>query len=196
MKFYWCPRTRASRIAWLVEELGKPYERIVIDIRAGDARNDPEFRSASPMGKVPAIIDGPAKLWDSGAIAIYLADAYPEAGLGAPVGDPQRGALLQWCLYTNSVIEPAMGEKFQGREPNKLQSGFGSFDLMIETLERGLSPGPWLLGARFTAADVLVGSSVSFMDQFKALPDSAALRGYAERCRARPAYQRVTAWDA
>jgi glutathione S-transferase len=196
MKFYWCPRTRAFRIAWLLEELGKPYERIALDIREGEARNDPEFRAASPMGKVPALVDGPAKLWDSGAICIYLADAYPEGGLGARVGDPQRAAFLQWCLYTNSVIEPAMGEKFAGREPNRLQSGYGSFDLMIDTLVAGLKPGPWLLGARFSAADVLVGSSVHFMKMFKVLPENAALGAYVERCAARPAFQRAAAFDA
>jgi glutathione S-transferase len=196
MKFYWCPRTRAFRIAWLLEELGKPYERIVIDIRGGEACNDPDFRAASPMGKVPAIIDGATKLWDSGAIAIHLADAYPDAGLGAPIGDPKRGAFLQWCLYTNAVIEPAMGEKFSGREPNKLQSGYGSFDLMIETLAAGLVPGPWILGERFSAADALLGASVHFMETFKVLPENAALAAYAARCRARPAFQRAAAFDA
>ena len=193
MKFYWVPRTRAMRIAWLMEELGQPYERVVIN----DAlREDPEFRSASPMGKVPALIDGPAKLWDSGAIAIYLADAYPQAGLGAPVGDPKRAAFIQWCLYTNSVIEPAMVEKVTGATPNKTRSGYGTWELMLETLEKGLAPGPWILGERFTAADVLVGSSVAFMKQFNMLPERPVLLDYAARCSARPAYQRAESWDA
>lgn len=195
MKLYWCPRTRAFRIAWMLEELGRTYERAMIDIRDQAARADPEFRAVSPMGKVPALVDGGVKLWDSGAICVYLADAYPEAGLGVAVGDPARGALLQWAMYTNAVIEPAMGEKFGARPVNTSQNGYGSFDLMIETLAAGLRPGPWILGERFTAPDVLLGSSVHFMELFKILPDHAELRAYAARCRARPAFQRAAAFE-
>ena len=196
MKLYWCPRTRAFRAAWMLEEIGRPYERIAIDVRNDAARADPDFRAASPMGKVPAVVDGSVRLWDSGAICLYLADAYPDAGLGIAVGDPARGAFLQWTLYTNAVIEPAMGEKFGSRPVNTLQNGYGSFDLMIATLAAGLEPGPWIMGRRFTAPDVLLGSSVHFMDVFKILPDNAALRAYADRCRARPAFQRAAAFDA
>jgi glutathione S-transferase len=132
---------------------------------------------------------------DSGAICLYLADAYPEAGLGVPVGDPMRAAFLQWTLYTNAVIEPAMGEKAGGRPVNTRQNGYGSFDLMIATLVGGISPGPWILGRRFTAADVLLGSSVHYMDLFKFLPDRPELRAYVERCRARPAFRRAAAFE-
>jgi glutathione S-transferase len=196
MKLYWSPRTRAFRIVWLLEELGRPYERKFIDIRDQAARADPEFRAASPMGKVPALIDGPVKLWDSGAICIYVADAYPQAGLGVPIGDPLRGAFLQWAAYTNAVMEPAMGERVNNIEVNPLRYGHGSFDLMIDTLAAGLTPGPWILGQRFTAPDVLLGSGVHYMDLFSMLPDRPELRAYAERCRARPAFQRTAAFEA
>jgi len=179
----------------MLEEIGRPYERTRIDIRDESARADPAFRAASPMGKVPALVDGDVKLWDSGAICVYLADRYPDAGLGVPIGDSARGAFLQWTLYTNAVIEPAMGEKFGGRPVNTLQNGYGSFDLMIATLAGGLTPGPWILGQRFTAPDVLLGSSVHFMDVFKILPDRADLRAYSERCRARPAFRRAAAFE-
>lgn len=195
MKLFWCPRTRAFRAAWLLEEMGVDYDLVRIDIHDEASRSEPEFRSASPMGKVPALTDGETRIWDSGAICLYLADAYPDAGLGVPMGDAQRGAYLMWTLYTNSVIEPAMGEKFSGREPDAVRSGFGSYDLMIETLANGLGDGPWILGDRFTAADVLLGSSVEFMEQFSMLPDRESLRAYAERCRARPAFQAARALD-
>jgi glutathione S-transferase len=195
MKLYWCPRTRAFRAAWMLEELRRPYERAVIDVRDQAARADPDFRAASPMGKVPALVDGAVKLWDSGAICLYLADTYPEAGLGVPIGDPARGAFLQWTLYSNAVIEPAMGEKVGNRPVNTLQNGYGSFDLMIATLAGGLTVGHWILGPRFTAPDVLLGSAVHYMELFKLLPDNAVLRAYAERCRARPAFQRAAAFE-
>ena len=196
MKLYWCPRTRAFRAAWMLEELGRPYERVTIDVRSEDARADPTFRAASPMGKVPALVDGDARLWDSGAICLYLADAYPEARLGVAIGDPARAAFLQWTLYTNAVIEPAMGEKFGNRPVNTLQNGYGSFDLMIAALVAGVTPGPWILGERFTAPDVLLGSSVHFMDVFKTPPDRPERRASAERSRARPAFQRPSAFES
>lgn len=196
MKFYWSPRTRAVRIAWLLEELGQPYERVAIDIHDEAARADPDFRAVSPMGKVPALEDGPVKLWDSGAICVYLADAYPQGGLGVPIGDPSRGAFLQWAMYVNSVMEPAVGERFSGAEVNPLRNGFGSFDLMISTLEKALAQGPWILGERFTAPDVLLGAGVHFIQLFGVLPaGQPAIEGFIERCRARPAFQRAQAME-
>lgn len=193
IQLFWCPRTRSSRVLWLLEELGQPFERVLIDIRNPAAERDPAFRAASPMGKVPAIADGPVKMADSAAIGLYLADRYPEAGLAPAVDDPDRGRYLYWMTFTPGVIEPAMSEKANGWTPNRVQSGWGDYDLMIETLKGGLEAGPWLLGERFSAADVLVGSSVCFMKLFDMLPDDDALNAYAERCLARPAYQRALA---
>lgn len=191
INLYWCPKTRASRALWLVEEIGQPFEIIEIDIRDPDSRANEAFREASPMGKVPALSDGPVKLADSAAIGIYLADRYPGAGLAPAIDHPDRGRYLFWMTFTPGVIEPAMSEKFNGWEVNPSQSGWGSFELMIDTLRAGLEPGPWLLGERFSAADVLVGSSVNFMRTFGMLPDSEELSDYADRCLARPAYARA-----
>jgi glutathione S-transferase len=108
MRLYWCPKTRALRALWMLEELGQPCERVLIDIRNPAARSDPALRAASPMGKVPALVDGATRLWDSGAICAYLRSV-PAAGL-APPSAIDRGAWLQWLMYTNAVIEPAMAE--------------------------------------------------------------------------------------
>jgi glutathione S-transferase len=197
---FWCPQTRASRILWLLEEMDQPFEVRMIDIRKPEARAAPDFVAASPMGKVPALMDsggqGVVRLADSAAIALYLADRYPSAGLAPPVEDPSRGDYLYWMTFTPGVIEPAMMERFNNWEVSRATSGWGNFDAMIEVLERGLERGPWLLGERFSAADVLVGSSVYFMKAFGVLPDSAALQAYCERCLARPAYQIALGRDA
>jgi len=197
---FWCPRTRASRILWLLEEMAEPFEVRLVDIRKPEDRADPEFRAASPMGKVPAVMDtnteGVVRVADSAAIALYLADRYPESGLAPAVDDPQRGSYLYWMTYTPGVIEPAMMEKFNGWQVSRATSGWGNFDSMIEVLEQGLQAGPWLLGERFSAADVLVGSSVYFMKLFGVLPESPVLAAYAERCLARPAYARALSRDA
>lgn len=106
MKLCWCHKTRAMRIIWMLEELGKPYERITIDIRDPIDRANPDFRAASPMSKVPAFADGKTKLWNSGAICLYLTDKYPAANLGVGIGEPRRGEYLQWIVFNNGSSNP------------------------------------------------------------------------------------------
>ena len=152
-------------------------------------------RAASPMGKVPALADGDVMMSESAAIALYVADRYCSGTLAPAIDDPARGKFLYWLMYTPAVIEPAMSEKINGNEPNPGRSGWGDFDLMIETIENELQDRTWLLGDQFTAADVLVGSSVSFMRMFDMLPDSEVLNAYADRCLARPAYKKALERD-
>jgi len=196
MKLYWCRNTRAFRIAWLLEEAGVDYERVVIDIRDAGAKNEPAFRAVSPMGKVPALQDGAARLSDSGAISIYIADQYPQARLAPPVGHADRGRFLQWVTFTNSVIEPAMAEKFAKLEPRPTSFGWGSFELMLATFRAALAKGDWILGAQFSAADVLLGTSAFYLKQFGLIEEDPVLGNYVARCQARPAWQRAQSFDA
>jgi len=196
MKLFWSSQTRSSRAVWLLEEAGVKYELETVDIRDPNRKDSDEFRAASPMGKVPALIDGDVRMSESAAIAIYIADRYCPGTLAPAIDDPLRGKFLYWVMYTPAVIEPAMAEKFNKIEPNRIRSGWGDFDLMIETLENELQEKNWLLGDQFTAADVLVGSSVGFMRLFNMLPDSDVLNDYADRCQARPANQKAQSLDA
>jgi glutathione S-transferase len=196
MRFYWCKNTRALRIAWLLEESGLAYERVVLDPRNESSKNDPAFRAVSPMGKVPALEDGPARICDSGAICIYLADQYPEARLGPPVGHADRGRFLQWVTYTNSVIEPAMLEKVAKLESKPTSYGWGSFDLMLATLRTELAKGEWLLDETFSAADVLVGTAAYYLRRFNLIGDDPVISSYIARCTSRPAWQRAQALDS
>jgi len=125
IKLFWCPRTRASRILWLLEELNQPFEVRLIDIRDAESRAEPDFRQASSMGKVPAIEDGEVRMAESAAIALYLADRYPAAGLAPAIDDPLRGSYLYWMTFTPAVIEPSMMEKFNGWSVNRANSGWG-----------------------------------------------------------------------
>ena len=196
MKLYWGRNTRAFRIAWLLEESGLKYERIAVDIRDEKSKSDPAFRAVSPLGKVPALEDGPARLSDSGAICIYIADQYPATPLGPPVGPPDRARFLQWVTYTNSVIEPSMAEKFAKLEPRPASYGWGSYDLMISTLQSELSKKEWILGTRFSAADVLLGTSTAWLIKFGLHSADDAIAAYVARCKARPAWQRAEAFDS
>jgi len=197
---FWCPQTRASRILWLLEEMDEPFEVRLIDIRKPEAKQDSDFMAASPMGKVPALMDtastGTVYVADSAAIALYLADRYPSSGLAPALDDPSRGKYLYWMTYTPGVIEPAMMEKFTGQEVSRSTAGWGNFDTMIEVLEAALKQGPWVMGEQFSAADVLLGSSVNFMKMFGILPENTVLEAYIERCLARPAFTKALARDA
>ena len=191
MKLFWAPQTRSTRAIWMLEEAGVDYELELVPIRSPERADTDEFRQASPMGKVPALVDGDVRMSESAAICLYVADRYAPGSLAPALDDPQRGKFLYWIMYTPAVVEPAMSEKFSGTEANRYQSGWGDFDLMIETLENGLSNRPWILGDEFTAADVMTGSSAVFMRMFNMLPDSQVLSDYADRCLARPGYQKA-----
>jgi glutathione S-transferase len=191
MKLYWAPQTRSARALWMLEEAGIDYELELVDIRAADRHDSDEFLDASPMGKVPALIDAQVRMSESAAICLYVADRYCQGTLAPALDDPLRGKFLYWLMYTPAVIEPAMSEKFNQVEPARQRSGWGDFDLMIRTLEDGIRDREWILGDQFTAADVMLGSSAVFLRAFDMLPESVVLSEYADRCLARPAYQKA-----
>ncbi len=191
MKLFWAPQTRAQRGIWMLEEAGVNYDMERIDLDDSQRLENDEFRTASPMGKVPALVDGDVALSDSAAICLYLADRYAMGTLAPALDDAQRGKYLYWMVYTPGVIEPAMAERFSNIEPNRRRNGWGDFDLMIETWEAGLDDSEWILGDRFSAADVMLGSSAIFLRQFGMLPDTRNLEAYADRCADRPAYRRA-----
>lgn len=192
MKIYWAPQTRSTRAIWMLEEAGLDYEMEVIDIRAPDRKDSAEFLAASPMGKVPAIVDGENAMSESAAICIYVADRYGSGILAPTVVHPSRGKFLYWSMYTPAVVEPAMTEKLSKVESNRGRNGWGDFDLMIKTFDEGLEGKDWILGDHFTAADVMLGSSAVFLRMFDMLPETKNIGGYADRCLARPAFQKAT----
>lgn len=191
MKLYWAPQTRSTRAIWMLEEAALDYEMEVVKIRDENRKDADEFRRASPMGKVPALVDGDCAMSESAAICLYLADRYAPGKMAPALDAPTRGKFLYWLMYTPAVVEPAMSEKFNGVAPNRGRSGWGDFDAMIETWETTLNGNDWILGDRFTAADVMLGSSAVFLRMFDMLPESAVLSAYADRCLARPAYAKA-----
>jgi len=192
MKIFWAPQTRSTRAIWMLEEAGIDYEMELVDIRSPDRKDSDEFLAASPMGKVPAIIDGDIAMSESAAICIYVADRYGEGSLAPAMDAPSRGKYLYWTVYTPAVVEPAMSEKFNNIEANRGRNGWGDFDLMIATFDEGLEGRKWILGDVFSAADVMLGSSAVFMRMFDMLPETKNIGGYADRCLARLAFQKAT----
>lgn len=188
MKLYWCPQSRAITALWMMEETGIPYEREVIDIRSG-AQAKPEYAAVNPMMKVPALEDGPVKVAESGAILAYVAERVPEAQLAPPVGDEKRGDYLRW-LFFGPMIEAAITQKVTNLEMASSTAGWGSYERVVDVLEAGVKDKPWLLGDRFSAADVMIGSNLNFGMMFKLIEPRPAFAAYVERCAARPAFQR------
>ena len=193
MKLFWAPQTRSLRAIWMLEEAGVDYDLELVDIRAADRHDSEEFLAASPMAKVPALVDGAAGMAESAAICLYVADR-DRAGHLAPAFDSeQRGQFLFWLMYTPAVVEPALTVKFNKIEAARVRNGWGDFDTMIETFDDGLQDRTWIMGEEFTAADVMLGSSAIFLRQFNMLPDTRNISAYADRCEARDAFQRALA---
>jgi glutathione S-transferase len=196
MKLYWAPRTRSLRALWVLEEAGAPYERVRLDLSIGEQKS-PEFRAINPMAKVPALTDGPVAVAESGAICAYVADTYPAASLAPPLGDPARGRYLQWLFFSPGCIEQAFLVESAKAQVRPESAGFGEFDRVFDVLEAAVATGPWLLGERFSAADVMIGLDLHFgIDIFKLVPSRPVLRAYVDRCLARPALERAKAIEA
>ena len=196
MKLYWTPRTRSLRALWVLEEAGVPYERVRLDLSSGEQKSA-EFRAINPMAKVPALTDGPVAVAELGAICAYVAEAHPEAGLAPPVGDPARGRYLRWLFFSPGCVEQAFLAKSANVSVRQEAAGFGDFDRVFDVLEAAVATGPWLLGERFSAADVMIGLDLHFgIDIFKLVPSRPVLRAYVDRCLTRPALQRANAIEA
>ena len=183
---YHHPWSRAATVLWMLEEVGQPYELRYVDLRAGDQESD-EHRARNPMTKIPVLEDGDARVTESAAIGVYLADRYASGRLAPALDAPARGSFLRWCFFAPSVLEPACMAKSSNWAYQPRQAGFGTYENVLATLDGAVTPGPWLLGEQFTMADVIVGGTVRFMLQFNMLDRSDALGAYAERLEGRPA---------
>lgn len=193
--FFHAPNTRSSGTRMLLEELRAPHELRVINMKAGEQRK-PAFLAVNPMGKVPAILHRDGLVTEQVAIFIYLADLFPQAGLAPALDDPRRGSYLRWMAYYGSCFEPAVVDRALKREPAAPQMcPYGDFDTMLKTVTDQLAKGPYLLGERMTAADVLWGTALGWTTMFKLVPELPVIMDYVKRIAARPAAAKVKALD-
>jgi glutathione S-transferase len=193
---YHKPKTRSTRFIFLLEELEAPYEIRTVTARSRDGSGAVDPANPHPHGKVPAISDDGVIVFESPAIALYLTDRFPQKGIGPRVGDADRGAYLSWLAYYSGVLEPAFVSKFMNVEVPRGTAGWVAAEEAVPAVLQRLSRGPYLLGERFSALDVLYGTTFALFGQSPILPKSPLIEEYVKRIVSRPAYARAMAREA
>jgi len=194
LTFYTNPMSRGRIVRWMLEEVGADYDTIVLGY--ADSMKGADYLAINPMGKVPAIVHRGKTVTECAAICAYLADAFPDAGLAPPTD--ARADYYRWLFFAAGPVEAAATERARGIVVTAEQSrmvGYGSFDTVIDTLEKAVTGGDYIAADRFTAADLYVGSHIMWGSQFGWLPEREAFGAYVAKLAERPAYKRATALD-
>ena len=191
---YTNPMSRGRIVHWMLEEVGAPYRIEVLSLEKNEQKA-PAYLAINPMGKVPAIVHRGVVVTEAAAICAYLADAFPAAGLAPAFDDPARGTYLRWLFFGAGCLEPAIIDRMFDRPapPRPTALGYGSYEATLNTLETALTPGPFILGERFSAADVYLCAQIGWGMQTKALEPRAVFQRYSARCEQRPPFQRFVA---
>ena len=196
LTLYHAPRSRSFRSLWLLEEIGAPYELKVVNIRRGDGSGAADTSNPHPLGKVPVLDHDGRVVFETSAIALYLTDLFPQSGLGPKIGDNDRGTYLSWLAYYGGVFEPSLTAKFLKIQHIYGTFGWGPFEEVLEHLSRTLSVSPYLLGDKFSAADMIYGGSLPMLISRGMVPDTETFKAYGERVIARPSFARAQARDS
>ena len=193
---YTNPMSRGRIARWMLEEVGEPYETVLLDY--GTTMKGADYLAINPMGKVPAIRHGDTVVTEGAAICAYLADAFPEKKLAPPHGSPERGPYYRWMFFAAGPVEAAVTGKSLGLlapADKKMMAGYGSFEETIDALEQAVSGGPYICGEQFTAADVYVGAQIGWGMMFGSIEKRPAFSDYFGRISGRPAALRASEID-
>jgi len=178
MRLYFAPQTRAIRPLIMFEELKVPYEIVPIDFKGGEHKSA-EYKNIHPHGQLPALQDGTLTMFESVAICAYLADKFPDKRMAPPLGTVERGTYYQWMFYSVAALEA------NALDREKIKECF-------LVLDRALTDREFIVGNAITAADVMIGSGLIWLDaRHQLLNDFPSLSAYAKRLLARPSFQRA-----
>lgn len=194
LTLYTNPMSRGRIARWMLEEVGVPYETKLLPF--GPVMKAADYRAVNPMGKVPAVVHGKAVVTECAAICAYLADAFPQAGLAPPTSE--RASYYRWLFFAAGPLEAAVSNRSLGFEvppERRGMIGYGSFETVMNTLEQAVKSTAYIAGTDFTAADVYVGSHVSWGLQFGSIETRPAFQEYLARVSDRPAFKRATELD-
>lgn len=192
--FYTNPMSRGQIARWALHEVGADYAQHLLDY--GTTMKSPEFLAINPMGKVPAIVQDGQVVTECAAICAWLADAFPASGLGPTPAE--RADYYRWMFFAAGPVEAAVTNRALGFAPaaeQEAMAGYGNFAAVMDALDAKLTADAYVCGDRFTMADVYLGAQVDWGLLFGSMEERASFQAYAERLRARPAYQAAKAID-
>jgi glutathione S-transferase len=195
LKLYHCPETRSMRTLWLLQELGAPFDLIEMPFELSATRS-PAYLSVHPLGRVPCLVEESFRLFESGAIAEYLCERFPDSGLGRLQDHPERYDWLQWIHYSETIAVHAAALVQQYRFIDVAERSAAVLRLegkrlrkSIEVVDRSLSGRDYLLSSGFSAADISVGYSLHLAYRFTSFAPYTSVSSYYERLTARPAFR-------
>jgi glutathione S-transferase len=188
---YYNPLSRGRIAHWMLEETGAPYRVELLDFEKGEHKS-PTYLALNPMGKIPTVVHRETVVTEAAAICAYLADAFPARKLAPALDDPARGTYYRWLFFGAGCVEPAVMDRMLSRPAAERTSamGYGTYADTVAALERAITPGPFILGDRFTAADVYISSQIGFGMMTKSIEPRPAFAAYVQRNSERPAFQR------
>lgn len=201
MKLYYSAQSRAVRPRWMLEEIGAPYDLVRVNLAAGDQKK-PDYLKLNPNGAVPTLVDGDLVLYESAAICQYLADKFPEKKLAPALGTSSRGLYYQWIHYAMSGLEPpavtifvhTMMKPEPERNPKLVEEAKTQLAPALKVVDDALAGRDYILGKEFSAADVMIGSTLMWCQMLGCIrPDAKNLGTYLGRLAARPAQQKAMA---
>ncbi len=203
MKIYGYPSTRSTRVLWAAEEVGIEYEFIPIDLGKGAGRQ-PDYLQINPGGKVPALVDDGIILTESAAICTYLGERFPESGLVPAAGTIERARYLQWCFFVIGELEQPLWTLAKHtfalppaqRVPEVKATARWEFERAADVLAAGLGDREFILGARFSAADILIAHTLGWAKSADASFPQPNLGTYLERVSSRAALTRARQREA
>ena len=194
--FYTHPMSRGRVVRWMLEEVGEPYRTEVMGY--GVQLKGPDFLAINPMGKVPALRHRDETVTETAAICAYLADAFPQAGLAPAPGSPLRASYYRWMFFAAGPLEAAIiNQAMKVDIPAQMTHavGYGSLALVTDVIEAAVTGREYLVGGRFSAADVYLGSQIGWGVKFGTVEARPALTAYFDRLQARPAAKRAVGID-
>ncbi|WP_444920551.1 glutathione S-transferase family protein [Microbulbifer sp. CnH-101-G] len=196
LTFYTNPQSRGCIVRWMLEELGLSYRTEVLEY--GEPMKTPKYLAINPMGKVPTVIHGERIITETAAICVYLAEVFGNAEL-APKSDDEKASYYRWMFFAAGPMEQAIVNKNifgdEASADNQMMLGYGNYQLALDTLSEWIKSNPYILGERFTAADVYIAAQLGWGMEFGTIEKRKEFQEYVERLSKREAFQRAQALD-
>ena len=200
MRLHHQPRSRSTRVLWLLEELGVPFD---LTVMSREDKQTPEYRALHPLGRSPALEEEGGPVFESAALILHLADQNLAAGLIGPLGSHERALHYQWCFFAMTDVESALVDvarqlwKDSGDpDADIVDRATARFVANVGVIEGALGGGEYLVGNAFSVADIVTGSVLGFARTAKLTELPAGVVPYVDRLEARPARQRAVAVTA